>query len=177
MYKRPWLPQRHPPHYPTETRRDEGGIFGPILPIIPYDNLESAIDEVNNGKRPLGLYVYSKSLEEVNKIINDTNSGGTANPKPTSPTSTCGGPQVVHQLPSVLRTRIQVFRYHVCSATACVFDGVDWAVGLDVGTVTCAVEAEEWIESPEMLRRSVKEIASGHGALVVGDGLLESRCP
>jgi hypothetical protein len=78
MYKRPWLPQRHPPHYPTETRRDEGGIFGPILPIIPYDNLESAIDEVNNGKRPLGLYVYSKSLEEVNKIINDTNSGGAA---------------------------------------------------------------------------------------------------
>jgi coniferyl-aldehyde dehydrogenase len=54
------------------------GIFGPILPIIPYDNLESAIDEVNNGKRPLRLYVYSKSLEEVNKIINDTNSGGAA---------------------------------------------------------------------------------------------------
>lgn len=53
-------------------------IFGPILPIIPYDNLESAIDDVNAGERPLGLYVYSENVDEANKIIDNTNSGGAA---------------------------------------------------------------------------------------------------
>jgi coniferyl-aldehyde dehydrogenase len=53
-------------------------IFGPILPIIPYDNLESAIDDVNAGERPLGLYVYSDNLDDANKIIDNTNSGGAA---------------------------------------------------------------------------------------------------
>jgi coniferyl-aldehyde dehydrogenase len=53
-------------------------IFGPILPIIPYDSVESAIDEVNAGERPLGLYVYSDDAEEANKIIDNTNSGGAA---------------------------------------------------------------------------------------------------
>jgi len=53
-------------------------IFGPILPIIPYDDIESAIDEINDGERPLGLYVFSDDLEAANKIINNTNSGGAA---------------------------------------------------------------------------------------------------
>lgn len=53
-------------------------IFGPILPIIPYDNVESAIDDVNAGERPLGLYVYSDNLDEANNIIDNTNSGGAA---------------------------------------------------------------------------------------------------
>jgi acyl-CoA reductase-like NAD-dependent aldehyde dehydrogenase len=45
-------------------------IFGPILPIIPYDNPESAIAEVNASERPPGLYVCSEGLEEANKIGN-----------------------------------------------------------------------------------------------------------
>jgi coniferyl-aldehyde dehydrogenase len=53
-------------------------IFGPILPIIPYDSVDSAIDDVNDGERPLGLYVYSDDPEEANKIIDNTNSGGAA---------------------------------------------------------------------------------------------------
>lgn len=44
-------------------------IFGPLLPIIPYDDINSAIDDVNAGERPLGLYVFSDDLEEANKII------------------------------------------------------------------------------------------------------------
>jgi coniferyl-aldehyde dehydrogenase len=53
-------------------------IFGPILPIVPYTNLEDAIDEINDGERPLGLYVYSDDLDAANKIIDNTNSGGAA---------------------------------------------------------------------------------------------------
>lgn len=53
-------------------------IFGPILPIVPYDNIESAVDQVNDGERPLGLYVYSDDLKAANKIVDNTNSGGAA---------------------------------------------------------------------------------------------------
>ena len=64
------------PSRDLEVMRDE--IFGPILPILPYDDLEAAIDEINAGERPLGLYVFGDDLEAANKIINNTNSGGAA---------------------------------------------------------------------------------------------------
>ncbi|KAF2436268.1 aldehyde dehydrogenase [Tothia fuscella] len=53
-------------------------IFGPILPIIPYKVLNDAIDEINEGERPLGLYVYSDDMVAADKIIDNTNSGGAA---------------------------------------------------------------------------------------------------
>lgn len=53
-------------------------IFGPVLPIIPYTKLEDAIDEINDGERPLGLYVFSDDMDAANKIIDNTNSGGAA---------------------------------------------------------------------------------------------------
>ena len=64
------------PSRDLEVMRDE--IFGPILPIVPYDDLESAIDEINAGERPLGLYVFGDDLDAANKIIDQTNSGGAA---------------------------------------------------------------------------------------------------
>jgi coniferyl-aldehyde dehydrogenase len=53
-------------------------IFGPVLPIIPYKVLESAIDDINDGERPLALYVFSDDMAVANKIIDNTNSGGAA---------------------------------------------------------------------------------------------------
>src|SRR3954454_18768588 len=35
-------------------------IFGPILPVKPYDELDEAIEHVNTGERPLALYVFAK---------------------------------------------------------------------------------------------------------------------
>jgi acyl-CoA reductase-like NAD-dependent aldehyde dehydrogenase len=34
-------------------------IFGPLLPIIPYDNLSDVITKINNAERPLAIYLYS----------------------------------------------------------------------------------------------------------------------
>lgn len=53
-------------------------IFGPVLPIIPYKKLDDAIDEINDGERPLGLYVFSEDIVAADKIIDNTNSGGAA---------------------------------------------------------------------------------------------------
>jgi coniferyl-aldehyde dehydrogenase len=51
-------------------------IFGPILPIVPYDDLDSAIASINAGERPLGLYVFGSDTAVTDKVLADTVSGG-----------------------------------------------------------------------------------------------------
>ncbi|MBF0412697.1 MAG: coniferyl aldehyde dehydrogenase [Desulfamplus sp.] len=51
-------------------------IFGPLLPVIPYDKLEDAIDFVNSRPRPLALYYFDYDRERVNYILTHTYSGG-----------------------------------------------------------------------------------------------------
>jgi coniferyl-aldehyde dehydrogenase len=53
-------------------------IFGPILPILPYDDLDEAIDRINAGDRPLGLYVFGSDQEQIDRVLNMTISGGAA---------------------------------------------------------------------------------------------------
>lgn len=52
-------------------------VFGPILSIIPYDTLEEAVAHVNSDERPLALYFYSESEEEIDYVIKNTKAGGT----------------------------------------------------------------------------------------------------
>ncbi|MDN3586579.1 aldehyde dehydrogenase family protein [Pedobacter aquatilis] len=52
-------------------------IFGPILPIVKYKNLQKAIDFVNSKDKPLALYIFSENSANKEKIINETSSGGT----------------------------------------------------------------------------------------------------
>ncbi len=54
--------------------RDE--IFGPLLPIIPYDNLDAAVSSINAGDRPLGLYVFADDPEIAEAVLRSTSSGG-----------------------------------------------------------------------------------------------------
>ncbi|MCL1041772.1 coniferyl aldehyde dehydrogenase [Shewanella marisflavi] len=51
-------------------------IFGPLLPIIEYDNLERAIDYVNDRPRPLALYIMSFDSDTQQRLLNQTHSGG-----------------------------------------------------------------------------------------------------
>lgn len=51
-------------------------IFGPVLPIYDYNDLDEAINFINNKNKPLALYIYSKNEKNVSKIINETSSGG-----------------------------------------------------------------------------------------------------
>lgn len=52
-------------------------IFGPVLPVITFKNLEEAIDLVNSKNKPLALYIFSGSGQNQRKIINETSAGGT----------------------------------------------------------------------------------------------------
>lgn len=51
-------------------------IFGPLLPVLPYDDLDEAIAFVNAGDRPLGLYVFGDDETTVDHVLARTTSGG-----------------------------------------------------------------------------------------------------
>ncbi|WP_449468230.1 coniferyl aldehyde dehydrogenase [Stenotrophomonas humi] len=51
-------------------------IFGPILPIRSYRNLDDAIATINGRDRPLALYPFSHDKATVEKIVGQTVSGG-----------------------------------------------------------------------------------------------------
>ncbi len=53
-------------------------IFGPMLPVISYDNLEEAIQQVNDLPKPLSCYVFTKNKEQKNKILKEISFGGGA---------------------------------------------------------------------------------------------------
>ncbi|QYJ90781.1 coniferyl aldehyde dehydrogenase [Shewanella halotolerans] len=51
-------------------------IFGPLLPIVEYDSLESAIEYVNDRPRPLALYIMSFDAGTQQRLLEQTHSGG-----------------------------------------------------------------------------------------------------
>ncbi len=51
-------------------------IFGPILPIMTYENISDVVDYINRNDNPLGLYYFGRSQSEQNFVINNTRSGG-----------------------------------------------------------------------------------------------------
>lgn len=52
-------------------------IFGPLLPLIPYDKLEDAIAYVNAKERPLVTYVLSENKAFQERTVNETRAGAT----------------------------------------------------------------------------------------------------
>jgi aldehyde dehydrogenase (NAD+) len=53
-------------------------IFGPILPVITFTNLDAAIARVKELDKPLSCYVFSKDDRSVNKVLNLLSFGGGA---------------------------------------------------------------------------------------------------
>ncbi|MDR3004544.1 MAG: aldehyde dehydrogenase family protein [Acidovorax sp.] len=51
-------------------------IFGPILPVVPYDRLDDAIAAINAGPRPLALYWFGKDEKARDAVLRGTVSGG-----------------------------------------------------------------------------------------------------
>ncbi|HIU06897.1 MAG TPA: aldehyde dehydrogenase [Candidatus Onthoplasma faecigallinarum] len=51
-------------------------IFGPILPIITFDDIDEAIAKINSLSKPLALYIFSSSKTNQNKVLNRCQFGG-----------------------------------------------------------------------------------------------------
>ncbi|MCP1323339.1 aldehyde dehydrogenase family protein [Bacillus thuringiensis] len=54
----------------------EDEIFGPILPIIEYDNIEDVIGTIQQHPKPLALYVFSEDKEVQKKVTSNISYGG-----------------------------------------------------------------------------------------------------
>ena len=78
---KPLLEDRYiPPTLLTDVSADslimEDEIFGPILPLITYTEIDSALSQINRGSKPLALYIFSNNKKFVENILNKTTSGG-----------------------------------------------------------------------------------------------------
>jgi len=62
--------------FEDHTMQDE--IFGPILPIIAFENLEDVITKIKEREKPLSLYIYSENKKIIKKILHEISFGGGA---------------------------------------------------------------------------------------------------
>ena len=51
-------------------------IFGPLLPIKTYKDINEPINYINKNDKPLGLYYFGNNKNEEAKVVNSTTSGG-----------------------------------------------------------------------------------------------------
>jgi coniferyl-aldehyde dehydrogenase len=54
--------------------RDE--IYGPLLPLVPYDTLDEAIAYVGAREHPLSLYVFERDRALIDDVLARTHAGG-----------------------------------------------------------------------------------------------------
>jgi aldehyde dehydrogenase (NAD+) len=50
-------------------------IFGPILPVLSYDNIGDVLLALNERDKPLALYVYARHPDLVDQVISHSSSG------------------------------------------------------------------------------------------------------
>jgi coniferyl-aldehyde dehydrogenase len=60
----------------TDARVLHEEVFGPILPIVVIANTDAAIQFVNNKPNPLALYWFGKDKKNLQKVLQETRSGG-----------------------------------------------------------------------------------------------------
>lgn len=51
-------------------------IFGPILPVIEFEDIKDIINFINAREKPLALYYFSENKVNINNILKCTTSGG-----------------------------------------------------------------------------------------------------
>lgn len=62
--------------FTDEVMKEE--IFGPILPVISFANLEKSIAEVKSRPKPLSCYIYSKNRKTIRNLLKTLSFGGGA---------------------------------------------------------------------------------------------------
>jgi aldehyde dehydrogenase (NAD+) len=52
-------------------------IFGPVLPIVSFNQLDEVAQLIRSKEKPLALYIYSQSKKNINYLIQQTSAGTT----------------------------------------------------------------------------------------------------
>jgi aldehyde dehydrogenase (NAD+) len=58
------------------SRITEEEIFGPILPVFEFEDLDDVITYINSKEKPLALYYFSENEKSIQKVLESTSSGG-----------------------------------------------------------------------------------------------------
>ena len=70
------------PHLVTNVKKDmaivKEEIFGSILPVMTYENIDEVIGYINERPRPLALYIMSSNNAFIDNLLKKTHSGGVA---------------------------------------------------------------------------------------------------
>ncbi len=61
---------------PSQARVMEEEIFGPILPIVSFNDREEVLSVVNARPKPLALYIFTRRKAFREYILNNTSAGG-----------------------------------------------------------------------------------------------------
>ena len=51
-------------------------VFGPILPVVTIANTDAAVQYINSKPNPLALYWFGKNKQNLQKVLQETRSGG-----------------------------------------------------------------------------------------------------
>lgn len=74
--------RKMPPHLVLNGTDDmkvmQEELFGPILPIVTYQNYDDALEYINDRSRPLALYLFSYNKATELKTLERTHAGGVA---------------------------------------------------------------------------------------------------
>ncbi|WP_073391964.1 aldehyde dehydrogenase family protein [Jatrophihabitans endophyticus] len=59
----------------ADVLRDE--IFGPVLPVVTVDSMDDAIAHVQQGPKPLAVYLFSEDRADEQRVLAEISNGGT----------------------------------------------------------------------------------------------------
>ncbi|MGB1237982.1 MAG: aldehyde dehydrogenase family protein [Pseudomonadales bacterium] len=51
-------------------------VFGPVLTVFTYRELDTAINAINSRPKALALYVFGQNRKQIDHVVNSTSSGG-----------------------------------------------------------------------------------------------------
>lgn len=51
-------------------------IFGPVLPVLTFDNLDDIVEKIENRPHPLALYIFSSNRKNIKKVTQTCRYGG-----------------------------------------------------------------------------------------------------
>ena len=61
---------------PIDSPAMQQEIFGPVLPVLPYEKLDDCIAFIRSRPKPLALYIFSENKMNQEKVLNSCSFGG-----------------------------------------------------------------------------------------------------
>jgi aldehyde dehydrogenase (NAD+) len=62
---------------PQDSRLMNEEIFGPILPVLLFDDVQEVIEDLKTKEKPLALYFFSKNKNNIDQVLKYTRAGST----------------------------------------------------------------------------------------------------